>query len=296
MKSYTTRARHSAQPVTFALEDANLRMVILLSCCLRKCFAVGSLALLGSVLTAAPPPAPAAPVLLELFTSEGCSSCPPADHLLATLDREQPVPGVELIVLSEHVDYWDHLGWRDPYSSHAASQRQEEYASRMGGIDIYTPQLVIDGSTQVLGSSWPAVRAAIAKSLQTPKIPVSLSAREQGGQYAVHLAANPSQASGARGDVYLVIAAEHVRDQVFRGENAGHSIDHVAVSGPIRKVGKLTPGAAFTKDLTLAPDEKLPPGPVRLIAFVQDSHSRHILGVAAARLPANQSAKMDAPR
>ncbi len=227
-------------------------------------------------------PSTRVPVLLELFTSEGCSSCPPADQLLMALDQKQPVSGVDLIVLSEHVDYWNRLGWRDPFSSAVISQRQEEYASKLGIPEIYTPQIVIDGSRQALGSSWPAVKKAVVASLQQSKVPVNLSARKDDARTQVQVSIAPSAAVSARGDIYLVLAADHTQSKVLRGENSGQELEHVAVAYSFRKIGKLAAGQPFSKELDVTPDANMGSSPTRVIVFVQNS-DKHIVGLAEAK-------------
>ena len=105
-------------------------------------------------------------MLVELFTSEGCSSCPPADALLQAIDREQNIPGAQVIVLSEHVDYWDHEGWRDPFSSAEMTARQDAYVSRFSQESAYTPEAVVDGARGLTGSDRRALISAVQEAAQ----------------------------------------------------------------------------------------------------------------------------------
>ena len=114
------------------------------------------------------------PVIVELFTSEGCSSCPPADALLKKLSEQQPLQGIQIVALEEHVDYWNHLGWADPFSSDDFSQRQNAYAQIFGRDGVYTPQMVVDGQTEFVGSHSAAARDAILKAAAQPKLDVAL--------------------------------------------------------------------------------------------------------------------------
>jgi hypothetical protein len=212
------------------------------------------------------------PILVELFTSEGCSSCPPADAILARLVREQPVRGVELVALSEHVDYWDSLGWRDPYSSELFTQRQEAYASRLGGR-VYTPQLVIDGRADVVGSDERAARSAATAAAAAPH--GSITARRQGK--TLHLEAALPAHSGA--DVFVAAVDDPPPARVERGENAGRTLSHVRVVRELLRAGGAD-RTAWSGDVQL--DARA--AGLRLIAFAQERSSGRVL--ASASLPA----------
>ena len=143
------------------------------------------------------------PVLLELFTSEGCSSCPPADRLLEILDQKQPVAGADLIVLSEHVDYWDRLGWKDPFSSSQYTARQQDYTNKYNFDGVYTPQLVVDGRFGLVGSDGREASSAIQKAIREQKIPIEISnVARDGNQVTAHIEFHADQSfKGGRADL-----------------------------------------------------------------------------------------------
>ena len=228
---------------------------------------------------------PAVPVLVELFTSEGCSSCPPADALLEKLDT-QPFPGGQMIVLSEHVDYWNHIGWTDPYSSSAYSQRQSAYGRTFGLDSVYTPQMVVDGSDEFAGSDIGAARKAFDKAIRTEKIPVRISnATIEGHTLHAHVQAEASVSHPRHVDTFLVVALDHAESQVAKGENAGHRLTHVAVVRSLTKIGKLEPGKPLSEDVSVELDPVSAARNLRIIAFLQEHGQARILGATEVKVP-----------
>jgi hypothetical protein len=238
----------------------------------------------------ATPPEARTPVLVELFTSEGCSSCPPADRYLQKLDQ-QPRPGAEMIVLSEHVDYWNHIGWKDPFSARFFSDRQSAYAKRFGLGSVYTPQMVVDGTAEFVGSDSGKADRAFQEAARTPKIPIHLSAvsLESSHGLRAHLEVGPLADSFNLKDaeVYVAIAMNHAASQVSAGENAGHQLTHVAVVKSLVKVADLRSGQGLSQDVALKVEPSYDVHNLRLIAFLQEPHQGRILG--AARLSVNSN-------
>src|SRR5579862_1198235 len=230
------------------------------------------------------PDAARTPVLVELFTSEGCSDCPPADALLERLDRSQPVAGAELVVLSEHVDYWNDSGWRDPYSSHAYSERQSAYATRFGLSSVYTPQMVVDGRFEFVGSDERRAVTAAEKAEKANKISMSLSGAhlELEGVLTVHLDAGQLPANATRpAPVLLAIADEKDESHVAGGENGGRTLRHVAVLRSLKQVGSLSQVNPLSQDVRIEIPRRRES--IRLIAFAQDEENGTIWGVASTR-------------
>jgi hypothetical protein len=226
--------------------------------------------------------APHTPVVLELFTSEGCSSCPPADQLLANLDRAQPVNGVDLIVLSEHVDYWNRLGWSDPYSAPLFSARQQKYASQLSA-EVYTPQVVVDGQFEAVGSNGPKLSKAIGKAAARAKAPLTLTASQADGKIKVHVQWAGAEKLPGHVAVYVALAQNEAATQVQGGENSGRELKHVAVVRQMEEVGTLKEGTAFSKDITLSYSAKWIGG-LRVVAFLQEKSSGRIIGAAQHKL------------
>jgi hypothetical protein len=203
-----------------------------------------------------------APVLVELFTSEGCSSCPPADQLLQKLDSQ-------VFVLSEHVDYWDRLGWRDPFSSPVFTARQERYARALGA-ETYTPQMVIDGREQALGNDPAAVQKAIARAAARPKAPLRLTVAS--GVVTVGFAGN--------GELWIAVADDSAVSNVTRGENQGRTLPHVAVVRTLKSAGKLN---GVEKTVRVEAGEAS-----RIVAFVTDGSGR-VIAISSARTSATRN-------
>jgi hypothetical protein len=227
--------------------------------------------------------ADAHPVLVELFTSEGCSSCPPADALLQRMDASQPIAGTQLIVLSEHVDYWDHDGWKDPNSSPALTERQIAYV-RARGLDApYTPQFIVDGTSEVRANNQQQIGKVLQEAAAAPKVPVRITTVSvDAGKAAIlrtriEAEGDPDQPNA---DVYLAVALDHAESQVLHGENGGRHLTHVAVVLQLTKIGKLQKGKRFDETVRL----KLRPGTdsknVRVVAFVQEPGPGRVLGAA----------------
>ena len=240
---------------------------------------------------ATPAQARRTPVLVELFTSEGCSSCPPADDLLIQLDKEQPVPDAEIVAISEHVDYWNRLGWADPFSSAAFSERQNQYAHAFGTNQIYTPQMVVDGRTEFIGSQEDKARREIARAAQAPKAKVGLvkeSARPHDDVISMHVRVGqlPRITSNDTGEVWLAITEGGLSTDVRRGENAFRTLRHTGVVRRMELLRSLEAGDAegFAAEFTvsLAPEWKRQN--LRAVVFIQERVSRRVLGVGQMRL------------
>lgn len=224
------------------------------------------------------------PVLVELFTSEGCSSCPPADELLAKLEQTQPVAGAEIIALSEHVDYWNRLGWADPYSSAEFSDRQNSYAKAFDTDDIYTPQMIVDGRVQFVGSNRDRASQAIADAARAAKARIDISLRNatvDSANLAISISDLQSAWTGDSAEVLLAITESGLRSSVSRGENAGRSLNHTAVVRALSSLGSIdSQSKSFSAEPVVRIEKKWKRENLKAVVFVQERASRRVLGAS----------------
>jgi hypothetical protein len=217
-------------------------------------------------------------VLAELFTSEGCSSCPPADALLRQVNGSETPEGQLIVGISEHVTYWNSLGWSDPFSSPVFTQRQNDYVARFHLESSYTPQMVINGAEQFVGSDRAAFVRAVKEEQEQPS-PISLhilSVSEEGNKVTVSFSVSgdvPAHGS----DVFAVLADDSDRSSVLRGENSGHILAHVSVARSISRVAKLKAAGEQTVQVAIPASFQASQGH-HLILFAQLPGSGRVLG------------------
>jgi hypothetical protein len=255
----------------------------------------GALATVSTESEAAKPAgAKVTPVVVELFTSEGCSSCPPADELLSKLDKTQPVQGVEIIALGEHVDYWNRLGWIDPYASADFSRRQSRYSDAFNQDSVYTPQMIVDGRDEFAGSHMERARAAIATAAKAPKANIQLASSQDSNtppsravKLSVHVSDLPRLTGGDTAEVLLAITENNLRSEVARGENAGRYLRHSAVVRELTALGEIgTNQNSFEAEPMVSLDKGWQRDNLRAVAFVQERGTRRVLGAAVVGLSA----------
>jgi hypothetical protein len=223
------------------------------------------------------------PVIVELFTSEGCSSCPPADQLLSRLEKAQPVPEADVIVLGEHVDYWNQLGWQDRFAAHLYTERQHDYAGAFALEDIYTPQMVVNGQAELNGADAQRAIREIRRAAAAPHSSVSLLLKNAA---ALALAVGHFPAGTKNVEILLAITEDSLASDVRKGENAGHRLSHTGVVRSLVSLARLdarkTPD--FTSEAPLRLQDDWNRENLNAVVFVADRGTRRIIGAAKLKL------------
>jgi hypothetical protein len=233
-------------------------------------------------------------VVVELFTSEGCSSCPPADSLLKELSETQPVAGVQVLALEEHVDYWNQLGWADPFSSNQYSLRQSQYATLFKGSGVYTPQMVVDGAKEFVGSRGREARATIEEAARQIKTPVGLKevTAARAGSTAIQIAIPASAADGGKpGEVWLAVTESDLHSDVKAGENSGETLQHAPVVRELRKLRDFhtQDGASLQSSIEL--DKKWKRENVAIVVFLAEKPTGKIFGASMLKLEVQSASR-----
>jgi len=244
------------------------------------CKSVFCLLASAALLMAAAPPA--TPVVVELFTSEGCSSCPPADLLLQRLEAGIGVPGASVIVLGEHVTYWDRLGWKDRFSADVFTRRQEDYTRQFRSDSAYTPQMIVNGQAEFVGSDEAQARKEILKAAQGPTANVDLTTLGD----MVNIKATGLPAGGRDADVILAITESRLDTDVQHGENGGRKLHHTGVVRSIANVGRIDnpKDGDYAAQVHYHLDPTWKRENLKLVVFLQSRKTKRIWGAGAIAL------------
>jgi hypothetical protein len=219
------------------------------------------------------------PVIVELFTSEGCSSCPPADNILSRLEHDQPIEGVEVIAMGEHVDYWDQLGWKDRFSSPLFTARQQDYGQLFHLQTVYTPQVVVNGQAETLGSDVSAASQAIRAAARGPRAMVSVNFTFS-DLLTFEVRRLPPGTNTA--DLFLAVTESGIENSVLKGENQGRRLRHAAVVRSLTSLGQLDArkNGAYTATARLMLNPEWNRANLKLVLFVADHATRRVVGAA----------------
>ena len=223
------------------------------------------------------PGPPRKAVVVELFTSEGCSSCPPADELLSHLRQDLSAKHIEVIPLGFHVDYWNSLGWKDRFSSADYSRRQEQYTQSLRVDGPYTPEMVVDGAVEFVGNDAGHAQRTIREAASQPEVATVRLSSAASDQLAVQAKA-PSSAKDAQ--VVLAITEDNLMTKVGSGENGGRTLHHAAVVRELRQLGRLHEGS-FAANVPLKLEKDWKRADLRAVVFVQEGPSGKILGASS---------------
>lgn len=221
-------------------------------------------------------------VIVELFTSEGCSSCPPADELLRRVNGRQTAEGELVVGISEHVTYWNRLGWTDPFSSSTYTDRQDRYAGRFGLDSVYTPQMVVNGRQQFVGSNESLLGRALDDQAKQKRISLRiLSSDRHDGSIAIHFAAS-QLLSNRPLNIVATVTDDLVTSKVLRGENGGRSLQHVAVARSLTTIATIHEDTDTTINVPWTTSDGTKSGAAHhLILFAQEAGQGAIVGAAA---------------
>lgn len=237
-------------------------------------------------------------VVLELFTSEGCSSCPQAERILAALATPGGIRDILIVPLELHVDYFNHLGWADPFSSPGFTQRQKDYAASLGTKRVYTPQLIVDGKREMNGSDKRQVALAVAHAGDETKDTLALEIAwfaPDAGSLGVETRLGSAARLRAPTDLLLAVTEDALASRVTAGENAGRTLTHAGLVRSIDCVETIQAGGASSIRRVIHLDPAWRKENLKLVAFLQERPPGRIRAAAIIRLGLGPDAPTTAP-